>query len=388
MEESIKELLSGVNAIRNKWHDEFDKTGERFNIFEILGLASNETRTHSAFIGELLNPNALHGEGTKFLELFLKEIKFDGLDMKSARVEIEKHIGPIPKDYEYGGRVDLFIRDSQNNFLLIENKIYAGDQPKQLYRYYKYSKKEKKVNSRIIYLNIDGTSPLRHSIEGNDYTLKEGIDFQILSYNENIINWLTKCSKNIESKPIVKEAINHYIILIKNLTGQSNFKKMEKEIENLLFTSEENFKAARSVKDLFERSEQDLYNQFRLEIKKQGGLKHEMEWGQYMIIFQLDEESKAWYFSFSVRTLDGKYTDNENIHFQNLISIVKKIDNRFKNDKHNLGWKYADRIKKISELNEEIKFCLYKHQFRKEFVEDLLNEGKNYWNSFEEGIKE
>lgn len=387
-EDSIKELLLGASEIRNKWNDVFDKTGERFNLFEILGLTSNETKTHSAFIGELLNPNAFHGEGTRFLDLFLKEINFTGLDSGTAKVEIEKHIGLIPGDYEYGGRVDIFISDQKNNAILIENKIYAGDQHKQLYRYYKYcTGKTKKNNFKIIYLNIDGTPPSRYSTEGNDYTLKEGINFQIVSYKENIINWLKACREKTESKPIVKEAINHYIILIENLTGQSNLKKMEKEIENLLFASEENFKAAKNIKALFDRAEQELYRKFKLEIKKQGGLRNEIEWEQFLIIFQLDEEYKAWYFSFSIKTSDRKFIDNKSIQFQRLVQIINEIDNKFKNDNNNLGWKFADSIKKISELSENIKFDLFRTQYREDFVEKLLNEGKTYWDEFENKIK-
>jgi len=48
--------------------------GERFNVFEILNLQKNETRTHSALIAYLLNPQADHGCGSLFLDLLCKQI--------------------------------------------------------------------------------------------------------------------------------------------------------------------------------------------------------------------------------------------------------------------------------------------------------------------------
>lgn len=48
--------------------------GESFNLFSILKMESKENSTHSAFLGELLNPKGSHLLGDVFLRLFLKEI--------------------------------------------------------------------------------------------------------------------------------------------------------------------------------------------------------------------------------------------------------------------------------------------------------------------------
>ena len=42
--------------------------GENFNIFSVLNMESNENATHSAFLGEILNPRGSHLFKTKFLE--------------------------------------------------------------------------------------------------------------------------------------------------------------------------------------------------------------------------------------------------------------------------------------------------------------------------------
>jgi len=386
---SIEELLLDVNLITEKWNNTFNKTGERFNVFQILGLSSNETRTHSAFLSELLNPLALHGEGTKFLELFLEEIKFEDFDSRSAKIEIEKYIGKISHDYEHGGRVDIFISDNKNNSILIENKIYAGDQTKQLYRYHKYCKGAYKTNYKIIYLNLDGSQPTINSTDGNDYKLELDNHYSIISYEKNIIQWLDKCLENVSNKPTVKEIISHYKTLIKNLTGQSNIRKMGNEIESVILKSNENFKAARAIKDLYDKTKQVIYSKFLEEIKNQGDLKIDIVWAtDYKILFQLDKEYEKFYFSFSVKRKNGERLDNNEEVFKPLINIVKHIDNRFINDINNIGWKSSDKLKKFYDLSDDVIFELSNDENRSAYVEDLLNEGKQYWLLFEQGLKE
>ena len=56
---------------QKSYHDERVKNGDYFNVFNVLGLSSNETRTHSAFLAELLNPYGSHGMGDLFLKKFL-----------------------------------------------------------------------------------------------------------------------------------------------------------------------------------------------------------------------------------------------------------------------------------------------------------------------------
>src|SRR5690554_6442365 len=122
-------LLTQVNALIEK-HDEIVKiTGENFNIFSIQQMESNEVYTHSAFLGELLNPNGTHGLREIPLKLFLTEIKryyekelkennlLDKFEIKTseAKIKVEKFIGHIDEDYTKGGRIDIFIEDKISN---------------------------------------------------------------------------------------------------------------------------------------------------------------------------------------------------------------------------------------------------------------------------------
>ena len=128
-------------------------SGENFNIFSIMSMESDEVFTHSAIIAELLNPKGSHSLGTQPLKLFYKIV----LNIEKFPENIEQHIcikeeyiGLITDD-KTGGRLDIVVKDSSGNGLVIENKIYAGEQPDQLKRY-----KNKYGNATLLFLTLKG----------------------------------------------------------------------------------------------------------------------------------------------------------------------------------------------------------------------------------------
>ena len=112
--ENIKTLLSKINSIYAKVKqvdEEKRKRGEYFNVFNILGLWSEEVRLHSSFLAELLNPNGNHGMGDAFLGQFLQlviEERSNYIQSNKVSPEIvERYIGPNTEDE--GGRLDIII---------------------------------------------------------------------------------------------------------------------------------------------------------------------------------------------------------------------------------------------------------------------------------------
>ena len=88
-EESIIELLNHVQLLETKRLQKVDeerKRGEWFNVFNVLGMSTDEVRTHSRFIAELLNPQGSHGCGDEFLKAFIKVIpSLNGFDIETAK---------------------------------------------------------------------------------------------------------------------------------------------------------------------------------------------------------------------------------------------------------------------------------------------------------------
>lgn len=211
------EIQREVDKVKQK-KEEARKRGEAFNVFNVLGLSTNETRTHSAFIAELLNPQGNHGCGSMFLAEFIRQIHLEEFNMnfEETKVEIERSIGLKNDDVTEGGRLDIVLQ-TKDVMIIIENKIYAGDQEKQLLRYWNYAKKEIKAGnvkqSTILYLTLDG------HIASKDSANKD-IKYTCVSYQDHILSWLNNCIGLSAQKPLIRETIIQYSNLIKQLTNQ------------------------------------------------------------------------------------------------------------------------------------------------------------------------
>lgn len=189
------------------------KEGEYFNVFNTIGLWSEEVRLHSSFIAELLNPKGSHGLAQRFLHAFLEEIDLpnDYVDWRHCSNDIvERVIGPVTETE--GGRIDIIIEDG-HHAIIIENKIYAGDQHHQLLRYHNYGKKKFPKGFVLVYLTLDGHEAGECSIGEKE------LEHKTISYEHTIIHWLEKCYAIAEGKPLVQSVIKQYCELIKQLTN-------------------------------------------------------------------------------------------------------------------------------------------------------------------------
>lgn len=231
---NLELLLNNIYAINKRFEELTFQSGANFNIFNILDVSVCEL-SHSAFLSELLSPNGSHGKGSIFLKKFLNII-CPGMDLEAegAKVSCEKSVE--------NGRIDILI-EAKNFALVIENKIYANDQDKQLKRYYDYLNKEfSKKLRKLAYLTLDGRNASKESLD----SLEED-EYIRLSYRGDILEWLNECYKETADMPFLRETLAQYIVLIKNLTGQSERNKMSDEILKVLTKSKENIAAAFDV---------------------------------------------------------------------------------------------------------------------------------------------
>ena len=253
MSENYKDLLSKAQTIIAKdaqIRNERKRHGDFFNIFSVLGAETKEIR-HSAFIAELLNPDGSHGVGEVFLKSFLDllaqtskansdENKFsfsaNEFDFHNAKVQTEEYFGcicDIGRGKQAGGSADITIELKKNEkpfYIVIENKIYAGDQTSQLSRYNESLKQlHGNCECLFVYLTLDGHEPSEDSAKGIDKTR-----LLLISYRDDIKRWLTKNIQHTVSLPSVRESIVQYLHLINKLTNQEMDKTMSDEITNML----------------------------------------------------------------------------------------------------------------------------------------------------------
>ena len=174
-----------------------------FNVFSMLRPEDNEVNLHSRFLFELLNPQGTHGMGTAFLERFLAQVGLDGFDVTTATVKREHQ------------NMDIFIANKSRQAIILENKIFAPDQPKQLQRYYKAVRKEGYRDVTVLYLTPYGDAPNAESAGNLDEELIT------LSYADDVHDWLAACIEGAAPYPTVRETLKQYQWLIEKLTGQA-----------------------------------------------------------------------------------------------------------------------------------------------------------------------
>ena len=198
--------------------EERHRKGENYNLFSILNIERYELK-HSALIANLLDPKGSHGCGDAFLRAFfeiaLKERAYPFKDCTHLHSYTEYYTGPIAGDT--GGRIDILVKSSCYG-LIIENKIYAGDQDKQLTRYDNYGKKTLGAGKYLLaYLTLYGYDASKESTSTKS---AEEVAYLRLSYAEDILRWLEQCVRLADNKPLVRESLNQYIRTIKQLTYQ------------------------------------------------------------------------------------------------------------------------------------------------------------------------
>lgn len=252
MTTEILKLLKSIHTV-TKHHQEMTiLRGEHFNLFSILGLESAENKTHSAFIGDLLNPKGSHLMGTLFLELFIKQVGLPkDFEVQTASLTIEKYIGPRDDAAKSGGRIDIYLADGAGLTICIENKIYAGDQNTQIERYCSYNKKK----NTVFYLTLDGDEASDES-KGD---LKANEAYHLISYEVDILEWLLACQKEAVQHQTIRDGIGQYINLIKKLTHQLSNHHMKEETNKIIAN---NYEAAQHIAGQIEEVEREAVVDF------------------------------------------------------------------------------------------------------------------------------
>lgn len=219
MSNQFEELYNKVKFIVDKKKDVNQK--QNLNIFKLLEVENAEDKTHSALLGNLLNPLGSHNKGTFFLNLFLQEIKqIDFIsDYHTPYLILEHSIGKVDLKNKTGGRIDIYLNNGNGKTICIENKINAGLQPYQLQRYLNYNKE----NNYVVFLNPTMDINI-------DYCIESEIDkerFVHITYEREIINWLKKSKEHLEQDDYLRVILEQYLDTLYVIT------KKEKDMGNL-----------------------------------------------------------------------------------------------------------------------------------------------------------
>lgn len=223
--------IEGFIGLFQKYKGEQENQRKRglndFNIFTTLLNKSDEVRLHSRFLHFLLNPIADHSQGSLFLDLFLKECELIDFFENTEQCSVYK-------EHKF---IDLYITDGKKH-LIIENKIFAGDGPKQIQRYVDTIKKDNSEdvnlsdNLTVIYLSLDRDKPNDYSL--GDFKLnkswlvrgEEQYAFKAITYDTHIFRWIEKSHTQIENITNLSVGLAQYKDVILKLYGKYKDKVM------------------------------------------------------------------------------------------------------------------------------------------------------------------
>lgn len=225
LSKAIDDFVSIMEQVKEERQKNI-QSGKFVNVFSLWNEFSGiKEPIHSRILQFFLSANPMHGQGNKFVHLFLKQIgmEFDESDEWYSTAEI--------------GRVDVMLkRFHPRSVVIIENKSnWAGDQPNQLYRYWyenihhccdDCSRDFYKTHPeyKAVYL-----VPKKAKIPSDD-SLQKPSDYPtdlpdilpmkplVLSFDEEVATWLDDCVASLpkENTPLIN-LISQYKEYCKNL---------------------------------------------------------------------------------------------------------------------------------------------------------------------------
>ena len=232
-----------------------------YNIFTLFHDFSDEVNLHSNFIASLLDPNGDHYKGDLFLKLFLETCGIDDFSIDTSRATVFKEFKHI----------DIYISDGKKHIIL-ENKVYAKDQPTQIARYIetikgegaKESDRVKDEDICVLYLHPDGKLPDNQSF-GDYHTRLLGenpsIKFKVISYGKEILEWIDKCKNKVSNLTDLNVFLSQYKDAIEMIYDR--YKRIDKmETANLVEIFKENYTAVSEIANNYQEMRKKIIYSF------------------------------------------------------------------------------------------------------------------------------
>ena len=210
-----------------------------FNPYLQMLSKNDEVRLHSRLICGFLNPLGKHYQGDVFLETFLESVGLKAWFGDTSNAEV----------YKERKRIDIHITNG-NRHIIIENKIWAGDQDRQIERYIdKIAKGQSRDSSdtksgelessedvaqqelsqayeniAVLYLTPDERKPSKSSLgkwEIQGDSLVNGdkkVRFKAISYKNEILKWIENSQAKVGCITHLNSALYFYKDVVQIIT--------------------------------------------------------------------------------------------------------------------------------------------------------------------------
>ncbi len=257
LDDTLKTLCEQINDLQIRTEERIKAQHGRFNVFTTLLKADAEVHLHTRFIHELLNPKGTHDCNDLFLKLFFETLKasppLDHEDSPTSESwdDYSKQSYSISKETRKGqGQLDLLL-EANSHLLVIENKISADDQEKQVERYIDFVQSQKHKAGQVLYLTLNGKKA-----ETNN-----GKAYLRISYDKHIMAWLDRCLHATYQIVPINQVLIQYQKVIQQLIGKTDNKTME-TIKNYIRTNPELIKSYNPIGEAIEELKSEAKQRF------------------------------------------------------------------------------------------------------------------------------
>jgi hypothetical protein len=150
----------------------------------------------------LLNPRGEHGQGERFLRIFVEQLGLgdvEALHLEKALVRREAATHGISR---FRRRMDILVEAGIS--IVIENKVDSLEQPGQVKDYLEhlaFCARDSEKRRKLVYLTPDGRMPLSLTSEEIEHH-KRSNWFVCWSYKVELRRWLESCIRLCEAEKI------------------------------------------------------------------------------------------------------------------------------------------------------------------------------------------
>lgn len=412
---TYEEFFESLIRIFEKVDEEKKKGVNDYNLFTALRNTHEEVGLHSRFIASLLDPYGTHYQGSLFLDRFIEAVGIEEFGLKSHQAWICR---------EYKKNIDIYITDGEKH-IIIENKVYAIEQERQIARYIEIIRSENKDipadNIYVLYLSLDKKDPSPYSLGEGEYEIIDKkyiclkdykMPYKAIGYSDEIKKWIHSSMRDIESKDTelktnlsnIYQSLQWYgdVINMLNKTYRSVIVDLSEHLK-----IKENYKVALQVVAEFPRVRKEICQDFFTDEKFEASLREvfpaneweleviiwafEKKWWQPVKIFKKGYKELCFVFEFN---RDDYYSgcfgiakSKESVDLNSIKDKLKKDSGhtisevKYKNPDWWLVYEWLPSKEADGDFAKEIQLNKFTHEKFKKRIQEL----KNIWlDLFEE----
>lgn len=379
-----KEFFEKVSGFLEQAKKHKRRGNNDFNPYLEMWSVSNEVKLHSSLIYGFLNPLGNHYQGDVFLETFLECVGLKEWFGNTSNARVYR-------EYE---NIDMYITNGKKH-IIIENKIWAGDQDRQIERYIETIAKEQSQESSdmdssddveysesettqvkayeniaVLYLTLDSKNPTPQSLNKwqiqVDYLVngQNQVRFKAITYKNEILAWIENSIAKVGCITNLNSALYFYKDVVQIITNtKENTMSLEKFLtenkENMQENMEIVFEILKNKDKIIESYYEAFIEKHKEQIESRGFeifINEKWRLGMcYNLVIRPKERNKI-YIAFCVRKYAKKLIHgielfcpyNEKKHSnnakrgeynENIIDKMKEQDMNL--DWFNLSWTYS-----------------------------------------------